>query len=181
MRIHTTLTMIALLGIAGATGCRTTIQNHPVGKDEFNEASMGIPWVEPRLYDVFVYQRTAATPTDASKITQVYYGQHYLLDEVSGTDIDIDIDTPRRRWQTNYSAWLFADGSLTLTFDGYGSLKKAEVTSKTGMPRAAKASAAAAGTFEGLEEKKLERMETELEILETKKKTRDARKALEGD
>ena len=175
MRIVTTFPMLTLLVVTGASGCRTTIQNYPVGAANFASASKGVPWVEPRQYDVYVYQGAGSPTPPATNATQIYYGRHYLLDEVSGKLID----TGRPRWQTNYKAWLFADGTIILSFDEYGSLKKAEVTSTTGLPEVARAGAAVAETPESIEKEKLERLERELKILETTKKIQEARDALQ--
>lgn len=157
--------LLAALVAASSLACQTKLVSSHVSETDFAAADAGIPWVEAREYDVVIYRGTDGAPE------RVYYGRQLLLDQVSGKIIDPE----RPRWQTNYVAWAFADGSVTLTFDELGSLVKAEAASAAGGPRAAEAGAKAAGVPDAVEAKELERLKRELELLETRKKLEEAR------
>jgi len=180
------LAIAGLLFIAMMSGCNTVLKNHSVSsREELLRAKRGIPWVETRQYDVYVFRgKTAPGPcadADGNVIScqptpvPIYYGRHDLLDQVSG----VEIDPKRRRWETNYEARTFSDGTLLLEFDELGVLKKAELTGSAGLGDAAKTANTAAGIPEAIQKKDDAEQEAELKRLETKKKIRDARKALE--
>lgn len=161
----------ALVGflVIALSACQTTLVNKSVATEtDFVKADEGIPWVEPREYEVLVFEGVGN-----GNPKQIYYGRHELLDKVSGTTVD----PSRRRWQTNYSAGLFADATVTLTFDEVGSLTKAETTTSAAAPRAAEAVATAVSVEEANQTKELEKLKRELDLLETKKKLKEAKHA----
>jgi hypothetical protein len=184
--------LLTLLGpsfLMALVGCNTVLKNHLVrSHEELLAAKRGIPWVETRQYDVYVFEGGKAPDKDekctdrrGNKVpclpvpVQIYYGRHELLDEVSG----VEIDPERRRWETNYEARTFSDGTLHLDFDELGALKKVELTGSSGLGDAATAASAAAGVPQPIQRNEDAEKEQELKRLQTEKSLRDARKALQ--
>jgi hypothetical protein len=145
--------------------CSTSLLNEP-DNTEFMKPS-GIPWVEAREYDVYVYQfRSKNGSTD---VKPLHYGRYVLSDKVNGKIIDPN----RPKWTTNYRSAAFSDGSLKLTFHENGSLKEAQVTSQPGAAEGLQTITESLDVTNQIEKKELERLERE-------KKMKETREALEG-
>jgi hypothetical protein len=148
------------------SSCSSTITNKRVA--EFSQDLEGIPWVETRSYDVYVYQaRGEKDPI------LLYYGRHDLVDKVNGKIIDEN----RLKWVTNYRGQAFSDANLSLEFYDSGTLKKAGITSLSGAERAAKAAGAVLEIPDKLEERsqiemkrEKDRLQTEYDIAELRRK-----------
>ena len=153
-------TSIAILGLSG---CSTSVVN-AVADDNFSDP-VGIPWVESREYDVFIYRVGAD-----GKTTPLHFGRYALGDKVNGKIID----PSRKRWVSNYKSEMFSDGGLSLTFHENGSLKEAKISSSSGAVDGLKTGTQLLNVTDEIEKKKLERLERE-------KKLKDVREALSGE
>ena len=131
--------------------------------DKFDNDLPGVPWVEPKLYHVYVFKKAKIDEktNQEGEPTLLYYSQHLLTDKVNGTIIDPD----RRKWAANYQAQTFSSATLTLEFYENGNLKKAGLTSKSGAEGALKALGAGLETSTKVEEAELAELEREYKRL----------------
>jgi hypothetical protein len=149
--------MASLAAAIFLCGCTARLVSRKV--EDFSSPA-GIPWVESREYEVFVYGRGRL----------LYFGRHRLGDTVN----DVLIDDKRDRFELNYSSTPFSTANLLVELYENGALKKATLDGKDG------SAAALSSVDEGLSLSD-EMEKRELERLEREKKLRDAKKALEDE
>ena len=142
-------------------GCGATLVSKPVTSFDSPD---GVPWVEPKMYEVYVVRGVGDSSTEGKVHS---HGRYLLSDTVNGQVID----PGRPKWVVNYSAGCFSDGSVELSLHSDGSLKDVKLTSSANVAEAVRAGTAVAGLAESLEEK-------QLEGLKRKKELKDAKDAL---
>ena len=160
-----TSNLLFLVGLISMAGCSAKLVNE-YDTDNF-AAPKGIPWVESREYDVFVYNLHLVNGTASAK--PLHYGRYALSDKVNGKVIDSDRD----KWTTNYKGEAFSAGTLNLSFHENGSLKKGHITTQPGTANALSASTELLNLSDSIDEKEVKRLENE-------KKLRDLRKELDS-
>lgn len=161
----TLISLMAILLSASLTACSTSLSNEP-DNTNFSDPK-GVPWVESREYDVYVYLFPGGTTTNAKPL---HYGRYALSDKVNGEVIDAG----RQKWTTNYKGAAFSDGTLKLTFHENGSLKEVQITSQPSAVEKLQALTEGLDITNEIEKKELERLERE-------KKIKEIREALEAN
>lgn len=156
--------IIALIYSVLIFGCSVNIINRPGNND--NGDIQGIPWVETRPYDVYVFIGVGDDNTDAKQLS---YSRLDLLDKVN----NIIIDENRPKWETNYKAGPFSSGTLEIDFHEAGNLKKISTTNKTGASKIIESGKAVIEVPESIEKKELEKLKREKEKLEYEKAISD--------
>jgi len=158
-------TLCALIASSAACvllGCDATLRNVPSkALAGSNAPPDGVPWVESRRYDVYLYQ---GGPNGGQLL---FHDRLALGDRLNGAAID----DGRPKWEVNYDAGPMSNASIEIEFHENGSLKKAAITTNPKSAAVVEAGTAALSVQDEIEKKELER-------LKRKKDLQDAKDAL---
>lgn len=161
--------VVSLLALLVMSACSARLVSRRVGSlpacvnvdnTTLCDKAGGIPWVEPRLYDVYVIRKN-----ELGQIEVLSFSRHALVDRVNGAPLEgHDI------WEVNYSAGPFSDASLELEMDANGSLKKATLKSTSApLSQAADAAKSAVSVEEEIEKQRHAELKRRKEMIEFQK------------
>lgn len=151
-----------IFSVVTFSACSTSLINK---KENDFKNPQGVPWVESREYDVFVYTFKKDSKDNSYKPVKLHYGRYALGDKVNGKIID----NKRAKWTTNYKGQIFSDGGISLAFHENGSLKEAKISSAPGIEKGTKIVGQGLNVVDEIEKKELDRLEREKKIKETRK------------
>jgi len=135
------------------SGCSSTLINERTDASGLEQPT-GVPWVESRRYDVYVY---AVTKNESEEPRLLHYGRYLLGDKVNGKLID-----PQRPiWMTNYRSGPFSDASLVMDFHENGNLKKVELNADSKPAQAVETLTVPLNLQDQIQQKELERLQRE--------------------